>query len=720
MSLNKLVQKYDLKIKGIIHGGAHHAEESDMYQSIGVQDVIWIEANPEKCIVSENKVQHLPGNKVINSAVLDVSDVEVTFNITNNGESSSILKLKDHKRFYPNINVVDTITVKTKTIKKLFEDEQLDITKYNFVNLDLQGIELRALKSLESYIDHIDYIYTEVNRSDLYENCDRIEQLDEFLKDKGFHRFETEWTHADWGDALYIRLPKLKVVVTSYNNEDWTETNIDAIVNQTYTNYEVLFVDDASSDTTFEIAEYLVGTNDKFKLIKHTENKTKAYTFTEHLPAFVNDDDVVLFVDGDDWISHHDVFEYVAKYYVQHKSWVAYSKFIHYPSLTETEVHGRPHPDTIIRFNLFRQYPFIASHLKTMKGFLLKKINKEDFKFQGNYVRFADDVALMYAALEMAPSDRIGVMNVVAYVYNESQSNKERNNEDMRRGQEGEVHIRSIHPYSVIKNNSDKVVSPRMLGRLANQMFEIAAAYSFALDNGCQMVVSEYNGVFSSKTGEVSSPRKYERTMFRNVNFVDTLPKCDVWKESSFEYKPLSYKFDDNLYLEGQFQSEKYFSHNRDRILELFAPSDTTKKYIENKYGLYFKNSLSIHIRRGDYTMLQDFHPICTMEYYQTALQHITSQHQIENILIVTDDIVWVKEQFNDPRIVFVEGEQDYIDLHIMSYCTHNIIANSSFSWWGAWLNTNPNKTVVAPRDWFGPSLTHNTKDLIPQGWVIL
>jgi hypothetical protein len=234
------------------------------------------------------------------------------------------------------------------------------------------------------------------------------------------------------------------------------------------------------------------------------------------------------------------------------------------------------------------------------------------------------------------------------------------------------------------------------------------------------VVVSENNGVFVSRTGEVSSPKKYENTIFRNIRFVDSLPSMDQWKEPSFEYTPISYKFDNNLYLEGQFQSEKYFLHNREKILELFRPSEKIETYLLEKYGKYFSNSVSLHIRRGDYTVSQEFHPLCGMEYYKNALQYMNSAHHIENIMVIADDIAWTKEKFDDPRITFVEGEEDYIDLYIMTKCKHNIIANSSFSWWGAWLNENDTKTVIAPRQWFGPALQHNTKDLLSSNWIVL
>jgi hypothetical protein len=233
------------------------------------------------------------------------------------------------------------------------------------------------------------------------------------------------------------------------------------------------------------------------------------------------------------------------------------------------------------------------------------------------------------------------------------------------------------------------------------------------------MAVSEQHGVFVSRTGEVSSPKKYESTVFRNIKFIDSLPPSDVWKEPSFAYSPLAYKFDSNLYIEGQFQSEKYFKHRRHEVLELFSPLANVSDYISEKYGTKLKNSVSIHVRRGDYKVSQDSHPLCDIEYYTKALNRIEAHADIHNILLMTDDLLWAQSNFTDTRITFVQ-EEDYNDLYIMAQCDHNIIANSSFSWWGAWLNTNPNKIVVAPQKWFGPAISHNITDLIPQEWIVI
>jgi FkbM family methyltransferase len=719
IDLNHLIQKYKLNIKGIIHCGAHEAEEFSLYKKLNISDIVWIEANPAKSDFCKKYLENEVGSIVINDAINDIDGEKIEFNITNNGESSSILKLKNHKNFYPQIDVVQKIEVITKRLDSIINENNLDIDKYNFINLDLQGIELRAIKSLGKYLEKIDYIYTEINKEELYEGCDIVDNIDDYLSEYGFIRIETAWTHANWGDALYVKAPKIKVIVTTYNNEDWVQTNIESILDQKYKNYEVLYIDDNSSDDTARIADYLISNNSKFKLICHKENKSKSYSFMEYRKDFIDDNDIVVFIDGDDWIAYNDVFQKVVEYYIENSVWVAYSKMVCYPSLLESPSHGKDHPEDIHKFNLYRQYPYTASHLKTMKGFLFKNISEIDLQHNGEWIRFGDDVAIMCAAMEQSPKNKIGVMNFVTYVYNESKPNSDRNHQDYINGRDGENYIKSIRPYSVIKDNSDKYVIPRILGRLGNQMFQIATAYSFAIDNKCDIKISEANGVYTSLLGENGSPTLYKNNIYSKIDFIDNPSNFDVWKEQSFSYKPISYKFDKNLYIEGHFQSEKYFAHNKKKIIDLFSPNEEVVDYINKKYGHVLQNNpTSIHIRRGDYMVSQDHHPICNIDYYKEAISHFPES---ETFLVFGDDKDFIRNNFTDKKYNIIDGENDYIDLYIMSMCKHNIIANSSFSWWGAWLNTNENKKVIAPKKWFGEALKNNdTRDLIPQNWIVI
>jgi len=122
-----------------------------------------------------------------------------------------------------------------------------------------------------------------------------------------------------------------------------------------------------------------------------------------------------------------------------------------------------------------------------------------------------------------------------------------------------------------------------------------------------------------------------------------------------------------------------------------------------------------LHVRRGDYLQLPTHHPTCTIDYYHKALANFDGK-----VLVFSDDIDWCRKTFQDPRFEFVKGNLDYIDLYLMSMCKNNIIANSSFSWWAAWLNDNKDKKVIAPKKWFGPAISHNTMDLYPKKWRLL
>lgn len=205
----------------------------------------------------------------------------------------------------------------------------------------------------------------------------------------------------------------------------------------------------------------------------------------------------------------------------------------------------------------------------------------------------------------------------------------------------------------------------------------------------------------------------YLTNILRNVNInMDSFKLLYHYNEPSYTYSPLPKN--DNILFEGYFQSEKYL--NREKILKLYSIDNDTMNYIKKKYSKIISNSVSIHVRRGDYIYKQDRHPVIDISYYNQAIKYF---NYCDNFLIFSDDIEWCKKNFTGNKFIFIEGEADYIDLWLMSLCNHNIIANSSFSWWGAWLNQNPNKKVISPKIWFGPNKKLDTRDLIPLDWQI-
>jgi FkbM family methyltransferase len=196
----KNLKRYGIVPRGVIHVGMHRAEEYPIYKAANVEQIIFIEANEELAHSWENDD---PDCHVIHAAVSDREEL-VEFHITNNGESSSILELGDHATIYPNIVNVRSVKMKTTTLDKVIERVGLYTFNWNILNLDIQGVELKAMKGLSDWSD-IDAVFTEVNYREMYKGCALEPEVTEFLSNKGFRKVEEVDTGAGWGDALYIR-----------------------------------------------------------------------------------------------------------------------------------------------------------------------------------------------------------------------------------------------------------------------------------------------------------------------------------------------------------------------------------------------------------------------------------------------------------------------------------------------------------------------------------
>ena len=257
-----------------------------------------------------------------------------------------------------------------------------------------------------------------------------------------------------------------------------------------------------------------------------------------------------------------------------------------------------------------------------------------------------------------------------------------------------------------------KTVSSILMGGLGNYMFQIAATYAYA---------RKHNMNFGFNCSESSGPHKhiteYQTNIFKNINLY-YVRKEDffTYNEKNFHYNEIPY-YDRNILLYGYFQSEKYFSEYREDIINLFMSyevllDEDLKKIIEDK------NTCSIHVRRGDYFKYPNHHPVQSINYYMRAVRQMPKDFVF---LIFSDDISWCKENFPDipEKFIFIENKKDYEDLYIMSKCKNNIICNSTFSWWGAWLNKNNNKKVIVPNTWFGNAYSDkDIKDLYCSGWI--
>lgn len=207
------LNRFNINVSGVLHIGAHNCEELGIYNNMNIDplNVIWIDAIQEK--VEEATARGIPN--VFNAVITDKDDEEVTFNVANNVESSSVLEFNTHSIEHPHVVFVSKRELKTVTIDTFFERNNLDVSKCEFWNFDIQGAELLALKGAKNAIKYAKAIYLEVNEKELYKGCVHISELDDFLKEKGFGRISTKMTQYGWGDALYLRMntpqPKLKI-----------------------------------------------------------------------------------------------------------------------------------------------------------------------------------------------------------------------------------------------------------------------------------------------------------------------------------------------------------------------------------------------------------------------------------------------------------------------------------------------------------------------------
>lgn len=246
------------------------------------------------------------------------------------------------------------------------------------------------------------------------------------------------------------------------------------------------------------------------------------------------------------------------------------------------------------------------------------------------------------------------------------------------------------------------MVSVKLQGGLGNQLFQMATCIAHAMDYGFTYAIPN--------TAQNKHKRGSGGYKLGSVRYSDDVAGLVPYKEPYFHYAPLPPK--DNIMLEGFFQSANYFHRYRDEIIDLFG--------MEIKQIL--KGWCSIHVRRGDYISMPDFHPAVGMIYIADAIITMKRKADVENFIFVSDDIKWCEDNFGHMGscAIFRRRKDEIDDLMTAASCAHQIGSNSSFSWWAHYLNPNPDKVGVFPRLWFGKSLPHNTKDIyLPSMYVI-
>jgi len=293
------------------------------------------------------------------------------------------------------------------------------------------------------------------------------------------------------------------------------------------------------------------------------------------------------------------------------------------------------------------------------------------------------------------------------------------------------------------------MIISRLNGGLGNQMFQYALGkvVSYLNKTNYFLDISLYD-----HQQEVDTPRSYELDLFSNIKatiakktLLEKFTKPNKLKlllnhylklnlqayppkwirENGHQFHPEILELKGDYLLDGYWQTEKYFKKYRNLILEDFVfPKKTSQKNRNIIKKITNSQAVSLHVRRGDYVsnkLTNAYHGAVSLNYYEKAINLIKKKVKNPLFIIFSDDPKWCKNNLPVPKnSIFVDhnkGKQSFEDMRLMSLCKHNIIANSSFSWWGAWLNQNSNKIVIAPGSWF-KNKDSNTTDIIPSNWI--
>ncbi|EKE02186.1 MAG: glycosyl transferase family protein [uncultured bacterium] len=286
-----------------------------------------------------------------------------------------------------------------------------------------------------------------------------------------------------------------------------------------------------------------------------------------------------------------------------------------------------------------------------------------------------------------------------------------------------------------------------LYGGLGNQMFQYALGRHLAEKNNTELKLDisafESYKLRKYELGNLNIIEKF--ALPEEISRLSTLPtgkierfirktlRKPVKKPESYikenitgGFNPKILDLQNNIYLEGYWQSEKYFIEIEDIIRKEFSfkfpATGKNKEILENILNI---NSVSLHIRRGDYVTnpeVNQVHGVCSLDYYKSCVDFIEKKLESPYFYIFSDDIEWVKNNLQiQSQVYYVDHntvDNAIEDMRLMFSCKHNILANSSFSWWGAWLNSNPDKMVITPRKWF--NTTYDSNDLIPERWIKL
>lgn len=751
ITCEELKNKYNIIVTGIIHVGSHLLEEKKDYNThfeVKDENILWFDANIN---IVELSKQNYPNSLIYHVAASDKDNLETKLIVMNSTMSSSLLELGLHKKEYPWCHETHRQTVFTKRLDTWLS-ENIEIIKhidFNFCNLDIQGYELQVLKGLGVHILNFDYLYLEVNFSEMYIDNAKVNEIDEYLHQFGFNRVETKFASENWGDAFYIRNSHIinnntQIWCISLQKEIKRKQNIRKF-SEEY-NLDINFLN-AISGLDVNVNEFngnhIIEHNDIKYYYDNSKRQLKlSYgeiaCLLSHLQLFDN-----LIKSSN---SHYIILEDDAK--LDLESCELLKNTI--TSITHSEcndidlvllssciTHYKPTITTRYNAN-FSNIEFKSFNM--MNGYIISK------KGAIKVLDYIKSISSSYKYTLSVPIDNVlsdlflskKLITVVPV---------DKNNQDIRM-----IACDSFESsiWNIVKPNEnwndvvyDKLnykeymITMPNLGihcRLGNQMFQYATMKAIELKTGTKLYL---------KSEWFTENRCRLKIAFKNNITYKELTN-DLQKTITHDYGEKNFKYDPNIWNEvanksqnvyGYFQSYKYFDEFKDWIVECFTFNTKVQQECKNtikhiKKLINYTPLIGIHIRLGDLQHSDkdgQIYTISTNKYIQNA---INKMNEIMNsqcyYIICSDSQKYCKDTYsfnNNENIIYIETDtSDYQDMCLLSLCDHMIMSASSFSFWAAYLNKNECKKIIYPHPWFNANCErvsqYDTKDLLPNEWI--
>jgi hypothetical protein len=264
-------------------------------------------------------------------------------------------------------------------------------------------------------------------------------------------------------------------------------------------------------------------------------------------------------------------------------------------------------------------------------------------------------------------------------------------------------------------------------GRFGNQLFQFASTIGIARKMGYDVFFPK-----SNISNGIPDKNADNKPFIAKLDIVDCFDIDDKYfsnnivvnsqvSERFFHFDEQLFNINDNVNIDGYLQSEKYFEHCKDEIIDVLKIKPYFIEIANELLPKTDKELVAIHIRRGDYVHISDYHSLNGVEFVNSAVERLGNKDKY-HFVVCSDDAKWCEEIWgSDENFTVIKSNSSYIDFAIMTLCDHFIISNSSFSWWGSYLSKNPDKIVIAPKNWFGPKATNNdTTDLYRSDMIII